>query len=320
MKKANTLLYVAFGTIFGLSQAQAQVSHAPNATVESEISVSQQYVDSITNSLGNHSKINFAASADLQIVGPEIQATTQKALTDFRAFMGVLGISSGLSAAIKDYNNLVKAGKTDELASQKSVIDQQVATAQTLYQAAIADLYRLQPDLLPAKMEVVPVVDDGKHHKRDYVAPPPNEVTVTFLDQSQQTYPASSDVIEDVNYFSTSSQYYYSWGGDRPSAKWLADIIRQRYQTYLYKVCRSKFCVMNVVSEWARYYSHLDKLINRNLNVALADQTVVSIESLDDGAFATVAWEVLYYNLIATMDQFYFDEDHYQALPNYVQN
>jgi hypothetical protein len=285
MKKINTLLFFSFCLLL------APLAQAQTASVETEVTVSQQYVDSILNSLGTSAESGFNFSADYAVIGPRIHQDASSALSNFRELMGMLNSSTGLGGAIQEYNAFVNSNPmptpgpnvdeysanpndetrnfqaakkiyTDALQKKYDVIGEQVMTFESLYQAAITRLYQAQPHLFVVKLDAVTqtgIYADGS--------------TTFFPDLQKQT------ALEYLNAFPKNDPY------DDVNAllnliKLFVAATHDRYQKYLDQYCDSKYCVTNVMSFWSRYYANVNQHLNRDLIIPLADGQKVTVKGL----------------------------------------
>jgi hypothetical protein len=277
LKMKQTFGLVILG-MFGTATLACAQTTAPS--IDTEVSTSQQYVDSIVNSMGSISQSTYDFSADYKAIGPSIRTDISNGLANFRDFMGTLGLASGLSSAIKDYNDAYKAkGSPAQLTALGDVIYQQVSTAETLYQNALAALYEVQPNLVIKSLR-------GRG----------NDATIIFADQTEMAASAlPDDLVRDklmADEYSVFPNLTHSFSGGYGNylaefQAWMMTSIHNRYDEYLHQVCGSKYCMNNVIASWSHYYDYLNESVNRDLVITLADSQTVTVR----GLHASEVWE-----------------------------
>jgi len=281
MKKYSLMIAVLFIGTSALAQTPSGLSS------QAQVVQTRDFVSGLINRISANSVDQFAVSADYARSGPALQARFGQALTRFKQTMDVL-VQGPLASSIDRYNVLVRDESISEgekklrLTGMFQSLSIQVNAATSAYQAALAQLYLVEPSWV---LQSVAVDRRGK-------------ITFTWFDGVKE----KMGEFFYTSYFRSYPEYIGS-----EQSEFVNSAIHRHMKTTLFNACQSQACVSGMVAAYSAYLNDINQLVNQDLVIPLADGKSITVRCLTSNK----GWG-RYNGLINAVASYQFDQDYLQ--------
>lgn len=268
MKTKNLFKMLALATL-AATPALAQTQNPASPSISTQVDMSREYAQAIMSKIGTNGSNRFNDSTDFSRIGPQLKATMEKALTEFREGLGVMLLPS-FNQSVDRYNEIVnnkslsETERADKLAQARTVLDQQATATASIYGSEIRRLYHIVPALLVRSFE-----HSGKTMTAIFAAG--NE---EYFWRGEYAGDGKRGAIGWNNLLANRSL----WGAGHDTL--MMGIYPTWINKYLDSVCDTRICYAGVISLLVDYISQVESFINRPIQITLADGQQLTINSL----------------------------------------
>ena len=251
MKTQIKIVILALITLVTIeAHAQTQKQAEPSLDLNTQITMTQDFVNSMLNQLSTTSVDRMNLSKDYSLAGPELQNRIKIKLDTFRSAISMI-FSGTFSQLINEYNQVAqdKSISPEELASKKSVIfeslSQLAKAVQASYQAQLASLFRIEKRIYLTY----------KNYKGNC------EETIVFADKFKTTISVCNEQNDIVT----------------P----ITSVVVAQMKKLLLQKCSTQTCFSNLFTDYASYFSQIQNYINKPVVITLADSKIITINPIN---------------------------------------